>query len=291
VLTVARRQRPYLVAGELSTVRTYADLFGIALANANNAYVREREQQALREIELAAAMQNDLLPLPPSTALTGGRAVVRRRNARIVAGDYVDICPMPGGGVLLAMVDVMGKGMSAAIFAGMVRTAVRMQTDIGQPINRLIEEINRVLCRQTGELTLFATCALIYINPERDRAQIVNAGHCPVLWLGKGTDAPSREIAPSGPPLGLYPDITFAIEEQPLAPGDQLVMVTDGLYEWEATGDAAGAWTRLADMLRARRSEGGEALWDAIQKRIHDAAPTETDPRDDQTLLVWECGS
>jgi serine phosphatase RsbU (regulator of sigma subunit)/anti-sigma regulatory factor (Ser/Thr protein kinase) len=289
VLAIARKQRPYLVAAELSTVRTYADLFGIALANANNAYVREREQQAVREIELAAAMQNDLLPLPPATALLGGRAVVRRRNARTVAGDYVDICPMPGGGLLLVMVDVMGKGMSAAIFAGMVRTAVRMQADIGQPVNRLIEEINRVLCRQTGELTLFATCALVYITPQRDRALIVNAGHCPVLWLSSGAGGASREIAPSGPPLGLYPDIDYTVEEQPLAMGDQIIMVTDGLYEWETTGDAAGAWTHLADMLRTRRAEGGEILWEAIQQRIHAASPNETEPRDDQTLLVWQC--
>jgi serine phosphatase RsbU (regulator of sigma subunit)/anti-sigma regulatory factor (Ser/Thr protein kinase) len=288
-LTLARRRQPYLVASELSTVRTYADLFGIALANANNALVREREQQALREIEIAATMQNDLLPLPTSAAFRGGRAVVRRRNARTVAGDYVDICPMPDGGILLAMVDVMGKGMSAALFAGMVRTALRMHCDIGQPVGQLLEDLNRVLCRQTGELTLFATCALVYISPRRDRALIVNAGHCPVLWLGPGVRRPSREIAPSGPPLGLYPDIHYTVEEQALAPGDQIVLVTDGLYEWESNADTAGAWQRLADMLRARRGEGGEAFWEAIQQRIRDANPHETDPRDDQTLLVWEC--
>jgi hypothetical protein len=66
-------------------------------------------------------------------------------------------------------------------------------------------------------------------------------------------------------------------------------MVTDGLYEWETTGDAAGAWTHLADMLRTRRAEGGEILWEAIQQRIHAASPNETEPRDDQTLLVWQC--
>ena len=288
-LTLARKRQPYLVASELSTVRTYADLFGIALANANHALVRDREQQALREIEIAATMQNDLLPLPASAALGGGRAIVRRRNARTVAGDYVDICPMPDGGLMLAMVDVMGKGMSAALFAGMVRTALRMHCDIGQPVGRLLEDLNRVLCRQTGELTLFATCALVYLSPRRDRALIVNAGHCPVLWLGPGVHGPSREIAPSGPPLGLYPDIHYLVEEQALATGDQLVMVTDGLYEWETNLDAVGAWKRLADLLRARRAEGGEAFWEAIQQRIRAANPHETDPRDDQTLLVWEC--
>jgi serine phosphatase RsbU (regulator of sigma subunit)/anti-sigma regulatory factor (Ser/Thr protein kinase) len=288
-LTMARLRQPYLVASELSMVRTYADLFGIALANANNALVRDRERQALREVEIAAEMQNDLLPLPSETSFSGGRAVVRRRTARSVAGDYVDICPTPDGGMLLAMVDVMGKGISAALFAGMVRTALRINVEMGQPVGRLIEDINRVLCRQTGELTLFATCALFYLTPKRDRALVVNAGHCPALWLGMGNSGPAREFLPSGPPLGLFLNTRYTVEEQPLSPGDQIVLVTDGLYEWETNGDLAGAWTRLADLIRSRREEGGAALWEAIQQRIQAASPGQPDARDDQTLLVWEC--
>jgi len=288
-LTLARQKRPYLVASELSTVRTYADLFGIAVANGNNALVREREQQALREIEIATEMQNDLLPLPASGTLLGGRAVVRRRNARTAAGDYVDLCPTPDGGLLLAMVDVMGKGMSAALFAGMVRTALRIQVDLGQPFPHLIEDLNRVLCRQTGELTLFATCALVYITPQRDRAMVANAGHCPVVWLGAGAAGPIREMVPSGPPLGLYPEILYPVEEFPLAGGDQVVLVTDGLYEWDAKGDPADGWKRLMATLGARRAAGGEAMWEALQEQIRAALPGEADARDDQTMLVWEC--
>ncbi|MGA2052762.1 MAG: SpoIIE family protein phosphatase [Opitutales bacterium] len=289
-LALGRRRHPYLVAAELSTVRTYADLFGIALANASNALVRTREQQALRELEIAAAMQDDLLPLPNPPAQPGWRAVARRRSARAVAGDYADVFAAPDGGLLLAMVDVMGKGMPAALFAGVVRTALRIHVDIGRPLERLIHDLNRVLCRQTGELTLFATCALVHVLPGREKARIVNAGHCPVLWLGSGVGEPAREFAPSGPPLGLYPEIEYKVEEQALAPGDSLVLVTDGLYEWETGGPAEGngGWPALVALARARRGQGGEALWDALQQRIRAAAPEDSDPRDDQTMLYWE---
>jgi len=287
-LAFARRRVPYLNAAELGTVRTYADLFGIALANANNAIGREREQQALREIEIAAAMQADLLPLPLTTSQSGWRAVVRRRCARTVAGDYVDVCPTPDGGLLLAMVDVMGKGMSAALLAGMVRTALRIHVDIGRPFERLIHDLNGVLCQQTGDLTLFATCALVRISPDRRRAFIVNAGHCPVLWLDGSVNGASREIAPSGPPLGLFLETEYIVEEQALASGDQLVLVTDGLYEWAGGADGAAGWTRLTELVQARRRAGGEAMWEAMQERIRAALPGETEARDDQTLLVWE---
>ena len=73
-----------------------------------------------------------------------------------------------------------------------------------------------------------------------------------------------------------------------MAPGDQLVMVTDGLYEWKQNGGVASAWASLVDLIKLHREEGGEALWNVIQGRIHAALPDETDPLDDQTLLVWE---
>lgn len=287
-LTLARRRRPYLVAAELSTARTYADLFAIAVVNAHNASVRTREQQDLRDLEIASAMQTDLLPLPTLPVGRDWRAVVRRRSARSVAGDYVDVLATPNGGLLLAMVDVMGKGISAALFAGMVRTALHIHVEVGQPLSRLVHNLNRVLCRQIGDLTLFATCALVEISPARDRAFIVNAGHCPVLWLGPGPQGSVREYAPSGPPLGLYPTTEYVVEEQPLAPGDRLLLVTDGLYEWDSAGDEAGNWTRLVQLVSRRHHAGGEALWESFQQRIHDAMPGEVEARDDQTMLFWE---
>jgi hypothetical protein len=67
------------------------------------------------------------------------------------------------------------------------------------------------------------------------------------------------------------------------------VLVTDGLYEWETVSAGGnGGWPALAALARARRGEGGEALWEALQQRIRAAAPEESDPRDDQTMLYWE---
>jgi serine phosphatase RsbU (regulator of sigma subunit) len=128
----------------------------------------------------------------------------------------------------------------------------------------------------------------VYLSPQRDRAYFVNAGHCPVLWLAPGANGSSREIQPSGPPLGLFPNTRYTVEEQTLSAGDQIVLVTDGLYEWETTGDLAGAWARLAGLVRSRREEGGAALWDTIQQKILADSPGQPDARDDQTLLVWE---
>jgi len=288
VITFTRKSQPYLIAAELGAVRTYADLFGIALANANNTLLRENEQQALREMDIAAAMQADLLPLPKLPVESGSRIVVQRRSARIVAGDYVDVCPTPNGGLLLAMVDVMGKGMPAALFAGMARTAVHIHADIGRPLEHMAHDLNRVLCRQTEGITLFATCALAWLNPARNLVRIINAGHCPVIWQGTGKGGTMREFAPSGPPMGLYPEAKYHVEEQAVYAGDRIVMVTDGLYEWETRGGGNDHWARLVEIVRTRSHEGGDALWQTFQERIHAAMPGATEPRDDQTMLFWE---
>jgi serine phosphatase RsbU (regulator of sigma subunit) len=86
----------------------------------------------------------------------------------------------------------------------------------------------------------------------------------------------------------LYPEIEYQVEEQALTPGDCLMMVTDGLYEWETGGDGVGGWPHLAKLVRERREAGGEALWDMLQERIQSATPGETEMRDDQTMLFWE---
>ncbi|MEM7672411.1 MAG: SpoIIE family protein phosphatase, partial [Verrucomicrobiota bacterium] len=202
-------------AAEINTLRTFADLFGIAIANANNAVVRTREQQALRELEIAATIQHTLLPtqVPAGTDLSN--LIVHRESAREVSGDYAEAIVGSDGCLYLVTVDVMGKGVSAAFLAVMIRTALRILLETPIPLSELAPSLNSILCGLVGDMTLFATFAISKIDSKQQQLEVVNAGHCNTILVPIG-DHPLDEVAPSAPPMGLFKECTYTIERFPL---------------------------------------------------------------------------
>ncbi|MGJ3241428.1 MAG: SpoIIE family protein phosphatase [Opitutales bacterium] len=276
---------PYLNAAELNTVRTFGDLFGIAVTNADHAISRDREAQALRELEIAANLQETLVPTEsPEEEEDRARLVIRRKSAREVSGDYAEAFYAANGDLLLVMVDVMGKGVSAAFLAAMVRTALRILMDSHAQVGVLVDAMNQILCRLLGELTLFATCAIVRVSADRKHLQIVNAGHCPVLLLD-GDHRIVEEWMPGGPPLGLFEEQTYEQATHTMADGEALVLVTDGVYEWEHDGSVWG-WPAFKAYLESHLDAGPEAFWDAFIAHITDQT-SDREIADDQTFLYW----
>lgn len=273
-------------AAALNTVRTFADLFGIALAHADNALVRGREQRALRDLEIASTLQETLLPLPrDSGQISGGHFIARRSSAREVAGDYIDVSVSPQGDVLLVVVDVMGKGVSAALLAAMFRTALGIHREFVPDPLLLLETVNRVLCRQIGEATLFATCCMAMIPHGANKVIWVNAGHCPGLHLNR--DGRCVAVEPSGPPLGLFMDAEYRSVSQPLSEGDRLCLFSDGVYEWE-TPEGLWGWDNWLALVKETLPQAPARLWDKLSTLQEELAPVGVTPQDDCTLLVWQ---
>jgi len=283
VLMLANQnQQMPLNAAVRNTVRTFADLIGIAVVNASNAQVRDRETQALRELEIASEMQDRLLPLPQMTSGAGWRAFVRRRTAQEVSGDHVEICESRAGDLYFCMIDVMGKGVPAAFLAAMFRTALHISLTFQYSLVGLLMALNRTLCRELEDMTMFATCAIARTPKNLQKIEIVNAGHCPVL--GCSGDQRLFTVEPSGPPLGIFPDAAYAAERFALTGPARVLMVTDGLFEWDYDGDVWG-WPRFLEFLEARKAAPADAIWRELRSEI-DAHASQT--HDDQTFLCWE---
>jgi serine phosphatase RsbU (regulator of sigma subunit)/anti-sigma regulatory factor (Ser/Thr protein kinase) len=285
VFCVVRKSLPYFNAGEMNNVRTFSDLFGIALANADNTIVRAREQRAFQELEIAAEIQKTLLPLPTIVCPPQWQVFTVRRSARDVAGDYLEVQRSHNGDTYLAVVDVMGKGVSAAFLAAMFRTAFNIILNNGYTLLGLAQTLNRILCQQVGDMTLFATCTLARLPASLDRIELVNAGHCPALLVDKAGDL--RECHPSGPPFGLFGDARYQCDTFPISPGDRLLMITDGLYEWETEAGVWG-WDAFLAFVREETKTSPSAFWDKLQAKMQRECPDIEATRDDQTLLIWE---
>lgn len=285
LIWAGKKSLPYFNAAQLNTLRTFADLFSIAIAQASNAIARQSEKQALRELEIAAELQEKLFPVPQLPKSSHWDLFIRRIPARQVGGDYVDAIPLASGKLLLVMIDVMGKGVSAAFLAAIIRTCLRMNLDAGQNFQDLANRINHLLCDQLGDLTMFATCALCLIDCQKSRVQIVNAGHCPVI-LQRFQSEIIECIQPSGPPLGLFRDHNYTVTFHAILPGDELLLLTDGLYEWPVKG-LPWSWEAWMSFIQDRsRKNQPERIWEDLQQAIRTTSD-EQEATDDQTFCAW----
>lgn len=284
LITVARKkERPFL-SGELNTIHAFADIVGIAVLNARNTVARSREARALRELEIASEIQKTLLPLPQIPSNPLWHLTTRREGAREVAGDYVGAEMSPNGDLYLVIVDVMGKGVSASFLAGMFRTAFTISLSFQYSLVGLMGELNRTLVAQLGELTMFATCALVRIPAVLDRIELVNAGHCPAVLMR--ADGKMEEVPSSGPPLGIFPEADYSLKTLPLISGDKLFLVTDGLYEWQEAGKAWD-WNAFMCFLSDLHGLPGEEVWERLRSRMAETTENQ-EPADDRTFLCWD---
>lgn len=284
LLIISRKsQDNFLKASELNTIRTYSELFGIAIAQANNVILREQAQRAFSELEIAAEIQQKLLPVPPKVENPEYSLFAIRKSAREVAGDYVDVLTNKNGDQLLIVFDVMGKGVSAALLAGMIRSALKAYVIEFDSLENIITHLNKSICEQVGDLTLFATCGAALVKRKQQTIEILNAAHCPPLLFRNNKLL--SEIAPSGPPLGLFSESPYLTETFPLEGKEAVIIVTDGLYEWKSN-DTIWGWDNFKSFSLANSNLTPETYWNLLQNEI--ISSDDSGASDDQTLLYWK---
>lgn len=190
------------------------------------------EQRALEDdLAMAARIQRALLPRP-DWSIHGWRARYHYQPANVVSGDYCDLIES-NGGFLFLLGDVAGKGVAASMLMSHLHATFRTLAEQHLPLPVLMEHANRLFCESTtaGQ---FAT--MIVGSASHDgRVQYVSAGHLPLFHVSVAGVRP-REA--TGVPLGMFSSTHFPMCEVRMAPGDKLLLYTDGLTE---TSDASGS--------------------------------------------------
>lgn len=201
-------------------------------------------RQALeRELEIGREIQASFLParLPQ---VQGWELAARFHAQRRVAGDLYDAFLLPRAGrVCLAVGDVSGKGVGAALYMTLFRTLLRvlvLQADAGDTQAALaftddaallihcVDFMNDYVARTHGKSNMFASLWVGLLDPEDGTVTFVNAGHNPPLVLGRG--AVRERLARTGMVVGLS-HFLFRAESVPLEPGETLLVYTDGVTE------------------------------------------------------------
>ena len=232
-------------------------LFVILILEVGDRVVMKRDLQIAREI------QTWLLPNEPPK-VPGIEVAFQTRPANTVAGDYYDMFLRPKGTpdenhVLLAVADVAGKSIPAAMLMATFQASLRTLSVTPSSLQELVASINRYACTNSQGGLRFTTAFLADLDPETRTLTYINAGHNqPMLCRKSGA---LERLDAGGLPIGISADAPYQSGSVVLAPGDWLVIFTDGVIEAMNTrGDEYGENRLLAAVATSSTGTPGEMM-------------------------------
>jgi putative ABC transport system permease protein len=277
-------------AAEKHALRSCAAQFALMIENARLTDRMVEQEKLNRDIQLAAEVQKRLFPeKPPPTAvvtLTG-----MSLPARSVGGDYYDFLDLGDQRIGIALADVAGKGVAAALIMSVVQAALRIYiTEENESLATLAARLNRFLHRSTPA-NAYATFFYAQIDERKRQLRYVNAGHNPPYLLRYSTpDQLIEELPAGGTVIGLFPQSSYKEESLDLQAGDVLLAYTDGVTEALNPQDEEFGEERLKSLLRRSAhlpvAEMASMFTDELKNWIDNAAQY-----DDLTFILMKVNS
>jgi sigma-B regulation protein RsbU (phosphoserine phosphatase) len=281
-----KSEQPYSTT-DLRLLQTIAIQMGMAIQNSRMASsladAAASRESMNRELEIAREVQERLFP-QKFPAIAGLDCWGYCRPARGVGGDYYDFIELSNGKVGLAIGDVSGKGIAAALLMASLQASLRGQTMAGvHDLAELMGNVNK-LVYNASQTNKYATFFYGEFDPEKRQLFFVNAGHNPPLIL-RGREVILLETG--GPVVGLLPGAKYTMDVCGLQPGDIFVGYTDGLNE--AMNEQNQEWDDERFVAAARHCSSGTAkeMIDGVF-RSADAFTGSAKQHDDMTLLVMK---
>jgi serine phosphatase RsbU (regulator of sigma subunit) len=204
-------------------------------------------------------------------------------SSREVSGDFYDVVPAGDDAFLVAVADVSGKGVPAALLSSMLQASLRTQAGRESSTAAILRDVNALVCGSTSRQQ-FATFFVARVDERALTLTYTNAGHNPPVLVRDG--APPCRLTAGGTIVGMIDDIGFEEETVGLRPGDRVFIYTDGLSEAEAPDGAMFGDDRVAHMVSALPADlGAEAVCGEALARLRDWLGGR-EPGDDVTVLA-----
>ena len=268
-------------ADDLNLMTVMANIAALRLERERLQKADEVRRLLAAELRQAADMQRRFLPaqapIVPGLDLAGYNAA-----SRSVGGDYYDFLALPDGRQGCVLADVAGKGMPAALLMMNLQARVQVLSETQFEPAAFMTTLDRVMQKNCPD-DRFITVFYCVVDPVSGYARYANAGHNPPALVR--ADGAVEWLRDGGPILGVLPGVDFGASDARLAPGDTLVIYSDGLTEATSPDHTEFGDTRLAETVLAHRHEPAQQVVTAIQMRIAEWS-SGTPQMDDLTVVV-----
>ncbi|MBV9302572.1 MAG: SpoIIE family protein phosphatase [Acidobacteriaceae bacterium] len=286
-----KSEEPYSPS-DLRLLQSVATQTGLALevselAHSLAAEAAQRER-IHREIEIAREVQERLFPqeLP---AINGIDLAGHCRPAQVVGGDYYDFIALEGARLGLAIGDISGKGISAALLMASLRASLRGMTLYGSnDLAELMRKVNQLVYEASAS-NRYATFFFAVYDPKTRELRYVNAGHNPPFLL-RGNEADASQalrLEAGGPVIGLLQSAPYVEASLSLRSADLLLAYTDGISEAMTVDDEEWGEERMVSAVSGVRSSSAGEILSAIF-RAADEFTSGAPQHDDMTLLIMK---
>jgi len=224
------------------------------------------------EMASAAAIQRAMLPNMQPSDLTEGQLDIFAQMipAREIGGDLYDIVKLDGNRIVITIGDVCGKGVPASLFMAITQTVMRLVVRSGEDLQAEIKAANKLLVANNRE-EMFTTLFCGVIDVPSGTMTYCNCGHNPPLVLHRG-ESTFEPLHNCGPPLGIVDDISYVPRSIALAPGDMLLLYTDGVTEAENSQSAQFGMNRLEQAILEMRGHPARRVVEHLIKRVAEFA-------------------
>jgi serine phosphatase RsbU (regulator of sigma subunit) len=285
--------------GERDALRHSGEQLTLMIENARLTARVVEQEKLRRDLALAAEVQKRLLPDEPPERTTAALAAISL-PARSIGGDYYDFLDLGDHRIGIALADIAGKGIAAALIMAVVQASLRIVASDGTAsLPELAARMNDLLHRST-RANSYATFFYAQLDEDSGQLRYVNAGHNPPYLIrsvdARGGDATGitageaadiQELSVGGTVIGLFPDMSYQEGAVHLRSGDVLVAFTDGVTEALNAADQEFGEERLKALLRTvvhlPAPEISARLTQALRTWIEDTAQY-----DDLTFVVMK---
>ena len=244
---------------------------------------RIEKERLEEELNIAKSIQKGLLPDPiPETEKLN--IVAENISSYQVGGDYYDILEAPNNRLVMAIGDVTGKGIPAALLMANLQAMLHVLLPVDISLSEASGQVNDIIYRNTPS-DKFITFFWGIFNPENSEFRFVNAGHNPPVWFKNGCEEP-EELEEGGLILGAMPTMS-PYQEQTirLSSGDILIFYTDGVTEAKNEDETEEfGEERLYECIKNNRGRSAAEIKEAIKNEVLEFSGGVQ--HDDITLIV-----